>query len=264
MSEDLSQTAIEQALTGTFGRPLRFFEEVGSTNTEASAWASQGAPEGALVVTNHQTRGRGRWGRSWSSSPGKLLQFSLVLRPRMPADRLGLVTTALGVACAEAIEGLCGLEPSIKWPNDVRLGGRKLAGILVETELSGTSVDVVIAGMGVNVGWAAKDIPAELRDTTTSLAFEMGPGKEPPRSALLAEVLKAFELRYRSLPGNAARLVEVATARSDVLGREVTVALATHETVTGRAVRLSHGGELELQTDDGVRVLSVGEIARLR
>lgn len=264
MSEPLSQTAIEQALTGTFGRPLRFFEEIGSTNTEASAWAKRGAPEGALVVTNHQTRGRGRWGRSWSSSPGKLLQFSLVLRPHVPLDRLGLVTTALGVACAEAIEDLCGLGPTIKWPNDVRLGGRKVAGILVETELSGTSVDVVIAGMGVNVSWAAEDIPAELRDTTTSLAAEMGTNNEPPRSALLAEVLKAFELRYCALPDEADGLVRAATVRSDVLGREVTVALATKDTVTGTALRLSHTGELELQTADGIRVLSVGEIARLR
>ncbi|MFP5351825.1 MAG: biotin--[acetyl-CoA-carboxylase] ligase, partial [Actinomycetota bacterium] len=108
---DLSQATVEESLGGAFGSPLRFCEEIGSTNTEALAWAKQGAPEGALVVTNHQTQGRGRWGRSWSSAPGKLLQFSLVLRPAMEPGHLGLVTTALGVACAQAIEALCGLDP---------------------------------------------------------------------------------------------------------------------------------------------------------
>lgn len=264
MSERFSQTTIEQALAGDFGRTLRFFEEVGSTNTEALAWAKQGAPEGALVVTDHQTRGRGRWGRSWSSAPGKLLQFSLVLRPKMRAERLGLISTALGVACADAVQELCGVQPTVKWPNDVRINGRKVAGILVETELSGTSVDIVIAGMGINVAWAAEEIPIELRDTTTSLAVEVGEAARPSRSALLAEVLKVFELRYRGLPAHADRLVAAATARSDVLGRDVTVALATDEIVRGTALRLSQAGELELQTSDGVRVLSVGEIARLR
>lgn len=249
---------------GRFGHPIRFYEEVGSTNTEALVWARRGAPEGAVVVADHQSRGRGRWGRAWSSAPGKLLQFSLVLRPQMKPEQLGLVTTALGVACADAIQLLCGLEPTIKWPNDVRVGGRKVAGILVETELSGASVDVVIAGMGINVGWQADEIPAELHATTTSLAAELGAGNEPDRSALLDEVLKVFARLYRSLPADAAAVVEAARVRSDVLGREVTVALATDGAISGRAVGVSALGELELQTDDGLQRLSAGEITRLR
>jgi BirA family biotin operon repressor/biotin-[acetyl-CoA-carboxylase] ligase len=264
VSDDLSQTTVEDSLKGAFGRPLRFFEEIGSTNTEALGWASDAAPEGALVVTNHQTQGRGRWGRSWSSAPGKLLQFSLVLRPRLAPDELGLITTALGVACAVAIRNLCALEPTIKWPNDVRVGGRKVAGILVESELSGGSVDVAVAGMGVNVGWVAEEVPEELQDTTTSLAIELGSGREIDRAQLLAGILTTFESRYLSLPASGESLVEEASERSDVLGRDVVVALSTDETISGRAVRLRPGGELELETEDGLRVLSVGEIARLR
>lgn len=264
MRDALSAEVIHRGLRGGFGRALRFLDEVGSTNTEALRWAKEGAPEGALVVTNHQTQGRGRWGRSWSSMPGKLLQFSLVLRPQGPPETLGLVTTALGVACADAIQRTCDLEPTIKWPNDVRLDRRKVAGILAETELSGASVEVVIAGVGINVGWGEDEIPADLRETTTSLARELGPGREPPRSALLAEVLEAFEWRYRSLPDSAPSLVEAAAARSDVLGREVTVSLASDETVSGTALRLSPLGELELATDQGIRRLSVGEVGRLR
>ena len=263
MGGDLSAAAIERTLRGDFGSPLRFFDEIGSTNTEALSWARQGAPEGAVVVTNHQTQGRGRWGRSWSSAPGKLLQFSLVLRPSLAPGQLGLVTTALGVACAEAIEQLTGLEVTIKWPNDVRIGSRKVAGILVESELSGTSVDIVVAGMGVNVAWNEDEVPSELRDSATSLHIESG-GKPPDRADLLSGVLQAFELRYASLPERASSLIEAATARSDILGRDVTVALATHETVSGRAVGLSPQGELELDTGEGMKTLSVGEIARLR
>ena len=263
MTEDLTQGSIERSLRGGFGSPLRFFDQIGSTNTEALAWAKEGALEGSLVVTNHQTQGRGRWGRSWSSAPGKLLQFSLVLRPRMDPGQLGLVTTALGVACAEAIEGLTGVRPTIKWPNDVRIDGRKVAGILVETELSGSSVEVVVAGMGINVGWSTDEIPDELRETTTSLHIATG-GEPVDRVRLLGAVLAAFEARYRQLPGGAEALVRNASDRSDVLGREVTVALATDEKVSGRALRLSALGELELETDDGTRVLSAGEIARLR
>lgn len=263
MGGGLSADAVERTLRGDLGSPLRFFAEIGSTNTEALEWAKKGAPNGALVVTNHQTQGRGRWGRLWSSAPGKLLQFSLILRPRLLPGQLGLVTTALGVACAEAIEALCRVQPTIKWPNDVRIDRRKVAGILVETELSGSSVEVVVAGMGINVGWSAEEVPEELRDTTTSLHIATG-GNPPDRVELLRAVLEAFERRYRDLPGNAAVLVHDASARSDVLGREVTVALATDETVSGRAVGLSALGELELETGADLRVLSVGEIARLR
>lgn len=263
MTAHLSQEAIERALTGGFGSPLRFFEEIGSTNTEALSWARQGAPEGALVVTNHQTEGRGRWGRSWSSAPGKLLQFSLVLRPGLAPDQLGLVTTALGVACAEAIEELAAVEPTIKWPNDVRIGGRKVAGILVESELAGASVDIVVAGMGINVAWSEDEIPPELRDTATSLHVATS-AESPDRIDLLTAVLRNFELRYVSLPETAPAMIAAATARSDVLGRDVTVALSTDETFSGRAVGLSPQGELELETEGGITTLAVGEIARLR
>ena len=263
MTGELSPQTIGSSLRGRFGLPLRFFDEIGSTNTEALRWASEGAPEGALVVTNHQTQGRGRWGRPWSSAPGKLLQFSFVLRPRMRPEELGLLTTALGVACAGAIRAMTDLEPTIKWPNDVRINERKLAGILVESELSGTTVDFVVAGVGVNVAWTADEVPAEIRDTATSLAIELG-NKQVSRAELLAEIVSGFEVRYLSLPGGASALIEEASARSDVLGREVTVALSTEATISGRALRLSPAGELELETADGLRTLSVGEISRLR
>ena len=246
------------------GRPHRYFEAIGSTNTEAMAWARDGAPDGAVVATGHQTEGRGRWGRAWASSPGKLLQFSIVLRPRLLLDQLGLVTTALGVACAEAIEAVCALSPAIKWPNDVRLEGGKVAGILVETHVTGPALDFAIAGIGINVGWTRDEIPGELLGSATSLAIELDGRPAPPAPRLLLELLDRFDTRYKSLPGAAPDVVAAAAQRSEVLGRDVVVALSNESTIEGRALRLGPAGELELETADGPRSVSVGEVTRLR
>jgi BirA family transcriptional regulator, biotin operon repressor / biotin---[acetyl-CoA-carboxylase] ligase len=257
---DLSQATIESVLQD---RPVRFLAEVGSSNSEALEWARAGAPEGAVVVTDHQTAGRGRWSRSWASAPGALLQFSIVLRPSLALDDLGLVTTALGVACASAIEDVTGLRPSLKWPNDVRLGGRKVAGILVESHLRGADLEAAIAGIGVNVAWSRQQIPHELREIATSLAAE-NEGRAPPRAELLAAVLSRFWTLYAGLPDSAPELVAQATARSDVLGRGVTVNLSNDDTIEGTALRLLPDGRLELQTSSGLRSLAVGEITQLR
>ena len=256
----------EQVRRAAGSRPFRFFESIGSTNTEALEWAQQGAPDGAIVVTAHQTQGRGRWGRDWSSEPGKLLQLSMILRPQLPLAELGLVTTCLGVACAEAIEAVCALRPSIKWPNDVRVNGSKVAGILVETHVTGAVLDVAVAGIGINVRWSRDEIPIELKDTATSLAAELedqdDPAVEP--GPLLAALLERFDHRYGALAAGAADLVAAAAARSDILGRDVVIALSTDETIEGRAAGLGPCGELQLDTGRGTRTVAVGEVLRLR
>lgn len=258
----LDEASVRRALQGR-GAPFRFFESIGSTNSEAIRWARGGAPDGAVVVTAHQTEGRGRWGRTWSSEPGKLLQLSIVLRPELPLDRLGLITTALGVACAEAIEDVSTLRPTIKWPNDVRLNGRKVAGILVETHVSGGALDAAVAGIGINMGWSREEIPAELEGSATSLAAEAD-GDVPAPDLLLTRLLERFDLRYSALPARAADLIAAATGRSDVLGREVVIALSNDDTIEGRAAGLGASGELELETARGRREVAVGEVRRLR
>ncbi|MDP9068635.1 MAG: biotin--[acetyl-CoA-carboxylase] ligase [Actinomycetota bacterium] len=263
MTDVLSSDVLERTLPPGFGRPFRFFDEVGSTNTEALEWARQGAPEGALVVTNHQSQGRGRWTRTWVSDPGRLLQFSLILRPKLPLDQLGLVTTALGVACAEAIESATGLTATVKWPNDVRVGGRKVAGILVESHLTGSELEAAVGGLGVNVGWSRTEIPDDLKETATSLATELD-GTPPARAELLAAILTAFERRYSKLPEAAPALIAAVTERSDVLGHHVVVALSNDTVVEGRANRILDDGRLEVETATGPTALAVGEIRRLR
>ena len=265
MTDELSQEQIEAALRGRFGQPLRYFDEIGSTNTEALAWAEEGAPEGALVVANHQTAGRGRWGREWLSAPGSLLQFSLVLRPEIPVTHLGLLTTALGVACADVIEVLAKIPTGIKWPNDVIVRSRKLAGILVESKLAGQKLSTAIAGVGINVNWTREEVPAEIAERATSIAIESD-GAPPERANLLGAILASFESVYELAcdPERAGRVIDRATDRSEILGRRVTVRFADESTVEGTALQLLDDGALELDVNGELRPIHVAEITQVR
>jgi BirA family biotin operon repressor/biotin-[acetyl-CoA-carboxylase] ligase len=269
LTNDLSTAALETALRGRLGRPFRCYGAIGSTNAEALAWAAAGAPEGALVIADHQTEGRGRRGRRWLSRPGSALQFSVVLRPRLPAGSLGRLTTALGVACAAGLERAAAIPVRLKWPNDVTVGGRKVAGILVEARLVAGGADAVVAGIGINVHWDERELPSELRGTATSVSIEMrrraGRGGIA-RAELLAAVLEELASRYERLgePGAFAAVVEEAARRSEVLGKQVIVRLDDGRTLEGLATRLQPSGGLEVDAGGVKHVLEVGEIERFR
>lgn len=256
-------------MRGAFGRPLRFFEEIGSTNTEATKWATEGAPEGALVVADHQSAGRGRWGRNWFSEPGSALQMSLIVRPRSPVDVMGLLTTAVGVACAEAIEIAAGVRPRLKWPNDVTVEERKLAGILVESHVTGPTLDFAVIGIGVNVRPPVQDVPPEVAARATNVYDEIttaGSDKKPTRVELLGWILDSFERIYPRLGSGAGatEILERASKRSDVLGRSVAVTLPDGRSVEGVARRLLPSGALEIEAGEDHVAVRAGEITRLR
>lgn len=267
--DDLNEESVSRGLRGAFGRPLEVFDEIGSTNSEALEWAAQGAPEGALVVTDHQTAGRGRSGRSWWSEPGTAFQLSLIVRPRKPLDVMGLLTTAVGLACAEGIEIASGVRALLKWPNDVTARGRKLAGILVESRVTGPTLDFAVIGLGLNVRRGSSALPPELAPRVTSVYEEIDAyetGKRPTRVELLGWVLDSFERIYPRVGTGegAAEIVERATKRSDVLGKQVTVKLAGGDAIEGIARRLLPSGALEVETAGRFRALHVGEIVQLR
>ncbi|MEL6615689.1 MAG: biotin--[acetyl-CoA-carboxylase] ligase, partial [Bacteroidota bacterium] len=174
--------------TVRLGRPHRHLPSVGSTQAEAAEWAASGAKSGALVTADHQTTGRGRLGREWADEPGRDLALSLVLRPSLPADRLGLVPLAAGLAVVDALDSRV-REVALKWPNDVLVAGRKIAGVLAETTWrtcgSGGQSPTVLLGIGVNVNRRA--FPDALADRATSLV--LASGDEHDRAALLADLL---------------------------------------------------------------------------
>ena len=266
MKDSVRTDILEAAIRGRFGRPLKAFEATGSTNADALEWAIQGAPEGALVVADHQTSGRGRWGRSWFSVPGAGLLMSVVLRPRVGTDRLGLITTALGVACTDALRESTGLRPRIKWPNDVTIDGRKLAGILVETRVDAGRVDVAVAGIGIN--FYPFDPPADIASRATSVSEAMdraGLGPPPARAQVLATLLRHFEALYEEITVEGApAVVEQAAARSDILGRPVRVTLADGRVLEGRASRLLQSGALEVDTGAELVAVDSGEVELVR
>ncbi len=146
--------ALSLALKGLPLGAIRYFERLGSTMDEAAAWLEQGAPDLALIVADEQTAGRGRFGRQWFTAPRASLAFSLIIR-RVETAHPTLITGLGALAVCEALEGLYGLQPQIKWPNDVLLNGRKTCGILVESHWQGNAPLSVVLGIGINIAPSA-------------------------------------------------------------------------------------------------------------
>ena len=148
----LSAETISAALTTRqLGRSLLWFTQIGSTNDVAHDQARSGAPDGLLIVADEQTAGRGRLDRRWWAPPGSSLLMSLLLRPALPPSRAGQLTMCLGLAAVEGIEAVTGLQPALKWPNDLLLDGRKLGGMLTELRLDGEQLAYAVLGLGINV-----------------------------------------------------------------------------------------------------------------
>ena len=185
VTDSLSPEAVEPRLHGRFGRPYEYVVSTPSTQL----LLPPEAPEGALVAADEQTAGRGRLGRRWLAPPGTSLLCSLQLRPTVASERLPELTGVASRACADAIAGLTGLEPELKFPNDVLVGGRKVAGILAEAR-----EERVVLGIGVNVNVAADELPQDVDRAATSLLAETG--RELDRAELLAELLERLERRY--------------------------------------------------------------------
>jgi BirA family transcriptional regulator, biotin operon repressor / biotin---[acetyl-CoA-carboxylase] ligase len=183
VNDSLAPEAMVPRLRGRFGRP---YEHVGSTPS-TQLLLELDAPEGALVVAEEQTAGRGRLGRRWFAPAGTSLLCSLQLRPDTPTERLPELTGVAARACADAIAALTGLEPALKFPNDVLVGERKVAGILAEAREGR-----VVLGIGINVSQAEDELPPGVDATSLRLAGVEG----MDRSALLAAVLASLEAHY--------------------------------------------------------------------
>ena len=179
-------------LRGRFGRPYRFVARCASTQR-----LLDGAAEGAVAATDEQTEGRGRLGRKWYAPPGSSVLFSIVLTPRVPPARLPELTVVAAHAVAEAIAHETRLAAAVKHPNDVLVGGRKVAGVLAEAREGR-----VVLGVGVNVSQRRDELPDRPQHAATSLALE---GSDVDRRALLATVLECLERRYDEWVSDAAR-----------------------------------------------------------
>ncbi|MFP5375438.1 MAG: biotin--[acetyl-CoA-carboxylase] ligase [Acidimicrobiia bacterium] len=226
---------------------MRRLAEVGSTNRVALDLARSGAPEGVVVVASYQTAGRGRRGRAWEAAPGSSLLASVLLRPGLGADRLHLAVAAVALAAADACAAVAGFRPAVKWPNDLVVGDRKLAGVLAEA-----TGEAVVVGVGLNVS-AGGPWPAG------AVAAEEVAGRPVAVDALLDALLPAL----------AARLGRWEAVASDyrracaTLGRAVRVETADG-CLDGTAADVSDDGHLLVDVGACVRTVAAGDVVHLR
>lgn len=237
--------------TSIIGRDILTYEEIDSTMDTARAMAEKGAREGTCVFAEFQRRGRGRVNRRWLCPKYKGLLVSIILRPKMPYERVRLLSGMVAVAVAEAIRDELGLEALIKWPNDVLINNKKTCGILVEAETPKGRGAYFLAGIGLNVNLSRKELPKEVIYPATSLLIELG--RPVDRIAMARAVLQHLDKWYRRLKdGDYKGIKERWVRLSPIIGHR---ALVEEEGVeyTGRIIDLSTTGGVIMELDTGHR-----------
>ncbi len=238
-----------------------WYDSVTSTNDVARELAEAGAEEGTTVVAAEQTAGRGRYARRWHSPKGEGLYHSIILRPSAPPSRAPLLGLIAAVALAETLREDYGVVADIKWPNDVMIGGRKVAGILMELETEDDRVKYVVLGVGVNINQAS--FPEEIADVATSLRRETGMiyDVERFRHRLFVRLQRWYEA-WRA-EGEAHVLERYEQLSSYVRGQQVSV-LCGERRVRGRSRGLAPTGALLVETEDGRQeAILTGEVTKL-
>ena len=235
--------------TKIIGRDIRVFEQTTSTNDVIEKLARDGVREGVVVFAESQTKGRGRLGRKWISPERKGLWFSILLRPELRPPETTQLTVAAATALRRAIQSATGLKPEIKWPNDILVGGKKVAGILTELSAELDRVRHVILGIGVDVNLGAGEFPADLKKTATSLKIEYGEALSRPELAVA--ILRALDEDYsRVCARKFTTLADEWEAHCGTIGRDVTVQIGDRK-IRGRAESLDDAGALLLRTEHG-------------
>jgi len=258
----------KSAISGTRFSLLEWLAETDSTNADLVAAARSGGPQQVLVA-DHQLAGRGRLGRVWQAPSGTSLLCSMLVRPSVRPDELHLVTTAVGLAAAEACESVAGVRLGLKWPNDLVAvsaapdgSDLKVAGILAETTSTAGHIDAVVVGIGINANWPA-DLPQDLAGVATSLRHLSG--RDVDRVELAASLIERADHWLGELDD--CRLDELRDAYrewSATIGRDVRIDLSS-EVIVGRAVDVDRLGALLVTDDHGAeRRVSVGDVVHLR
>jgi BirA family biotin operon repressor/biotin-[acetyl-CoA-carboxylase] ligase len=239
---------------------VEILDESPSTNAYVAERARAGEPPGLVVVTEHQTAGRGRLDRSWETPRGVALTFSLLATPGdVPLARWPWLPLLTGLAVVDAVRDVAGLEATLKWPNDVMAGDGKLAGILVELVEHPAGAAAVV-GVGLNVSATRDELPVE---SATSLAVEGA--ADVDRTVLLGAVLAAFSTRYDGWVGAGGEGLRSSYREAcSTLGREVRADLPGGDTVTGTAVDVDDEGRLHVDDGSRVHVLGAGDVVHVR
>ena len=249
--------------TRWLGRTVHFYNKVDSTNLTAMDLAQQGAPEGTVVLADQQLRGRGRDKRSWHSPAEVGIYCSIILRPTISASMAQLLTLMTAVSIVKAIALRTGLSPRMKWPNDVLVNDKKVAGILLESKVSGTSMEYAVIGFGINVNHASTDLPEEIRVNASSLFIELS--EVVDRNALVVQIFTELEKLYGRLQQeDFPMILELWRHYSATLGRRVRIWQKDRAT-EGIAVDLTEEGGLLVKVESGKQeVFHAGDVEHLR
>lgn len=257
----LAEAALRSALLVPEGlwTDLRVVDETGSTNADAAAAVRAGAAEGLVIVAELQTAGRGRADRTWQAPLRSGLAVSVLLRPPFPRDTWGWLPLLTGLAVVSPLAPISGLDLGLRWPNDVLVGERKLAGLLAEVV-----DDAVVVGLGLNVSLRADELPVP---TATSLAIEASTVTD--REPVLRAVLRDLERCYLALVaagGDAERsgLLDAYRSVCTTVGRQVRVTLPGDRVLEGTAVDVDPAGRLVVDTADGRHALAAGDVVHVR
>jgi len=249
----LTPSSLKKHLAGKFiGHKLYYYEEIGSTNDEAFRLGVQGAPEGTALIAESQSAGKGRLRRTWHSPPGANIYTSVILRPRFEPDLAPRISLAAGVAVAETLDPYCPGKVSLKWPNDVQIGGKKVCGILTQMKTATGVIDFVVVGIGVNVNWNLKEFPEDIQKMATSLSVEAG--REVSRLELIILLYENLAKCYSELSQNGfAPLRKKWLDRTTMIGKPVSVIFGK-ETINGEAADLDEDGSLVILVDGNKKV----------
>jgi BirA family biotin operon repressor/biotin-[acetyl-CoA-carboxylase] ligase len=243
---------------------IDFVAETGSTNADLAAAARAGARPGRVLITDYQSAGRGRLGRTWTAPPGTSIAMSVLVQPDgVESPRWTWLPLLAGIAVADGVRAVAGLPAVLKWPNDVMVDGRKLCGILAE-RVETPRGPACVVGMGINVSLRQGDLPTETATSLAIAAAEAGRGA-PGRTEVIAAVLAEVELLIRrwEAAGDDAAAARGYVERCDTIGRRVRVELG-QRTVQGVAEGVDHDGRLVVRTDAATEVLGVGDVVHVR
>lgn len=265
VSTFLDAARLRRGIVGTPWDPVDVVASTGSTNADLAARARDGAASGSVLVSAHQSAGRGRFDRVWQAPPDTSVAVSVLVRPRSPMERWGWLSMLAGMAVTDALRSVAGLDAGLKWPNDVLVGERKICGILSEAVPVGDGMAAVV-GMGLNVALTTDELPVP---TATSVRLA---GSDADAADLVAGLLVAFDRWYGLWESESAAMpgplgMSVARGyreRCLTLGQDVSVRVAPADVVTGVATGIDDLARLVVRTESGVRAFAAGDVVHLR
>lgn len=263
---DVAELRQELVRPGGLWQRVDLVTETGSTNSDLAAQARHGGAAGTVLITDYQSAGRGRQGRSWTAPAGSGIAMSILVRPDgIDPPRWTWLSLLAGLAVADGVRRAANLPAVLKWPNDVLIAGRKLCGILSE-RVDTSQGPACVVGIGINVSLDDHQLPVPSATSLAIAAREHG-GVLPSRTAVIATVLAAFELlygRWEAQQGDDASLAASYAERCDTIGRQVRVELSGQRSVEGIADRIDGDGRLVIRTTSGSAVYGAGDVVHLQ